>query len=44
MYRSVYDEQRRLQSVLLDVVIDYKSLRLRCGLLSRFRRRHVHFS
>ena len=42
--RSVHDEQRRLQSVLLDDVFDYKSLRLRSWLLSCLRRRHVQFS
>jgi len=44
MHRSMYDEQRGLRSVLLDIIIEHKSLRLCSGILSRFRRRDVLFS
>jgi len=42
--RSMYGNQWRLQSVLLDDVIDYKSLWLRSGFLSGRRRRTMHLT
>jgi len=44
MSSSMFEEQRQLQSVLLDDVIDYKSLWLRSGFLSCCRRREVHLT